>query len=137
MGIEIIIPCNPTLQMPATSLTWAELFDPLLTPADTPQGTSGLALADKAMQPGSLPLPAYEIHIQGNIVTDSATGSVKHIAGLVFISQQSLRAISSPLITLPASFACLPAYLPADFRDRLKSVRTASLQMRVFGSRMA
>jgi hypothetical protein len=97
-GIEIIIPCNTILQMPATSLTWAELFDPLLTPADTPQGTSGLALADKVMtpgssvpaQPGSLPLPAYEIHLQGNIVKDPATGAVKHIAGLVFISQQSL-----------------------------------------------
>jgi hypothetical protein len=97
-GIEIIIPCNTILQMPATSLTWAELFDPSLVPADTPSGTSGLALADKVMLPdsavpgqaGSLPLPAYEIHIQGNIVTDSVTGDAKHIAGLVFISQQSL-----------------------------------------------
>jgi hypothetical protein len=91
-GIEIIIPCNTILQMPATSLTWAELFDPSLVPAGTAPGTSGLALADKGLtqglpepaQPGSLPLPAYEIHIQGNIVKD------KHIAGLVFISQQSL-----------------------------------------------
>lgn len=91
-GIEIIIPCNTILQMPATSLTWAELFDPSLVPANTTPSTSGLALADKGLtqgfpeptQPGSLPLPAYEIHIQGNIVKD------KHIAGLVFISQQSL-----------------------------------------------
>jgi hypothetical protein len=91
-GIEIIIPCNTILQMPATSLTWAELFDPSLVPNGTATGTSGLALADKGMtqglpmpaQPGSLPLPAYEIHIQGNIVKN------KHIAGLVFISQQSL-----------------------------------------------
>jgi hypothetical protein len=91
-GVEIIIPCNTILQMPATSLTWAELFDPALIPAGTPLGTSGLALADRVMlsqsvvptQPELLPLPAYEIHIQGNIVKE------KHIAGLVFISQQSL-----------------------------------------------
>ena len=96
-GVDIIIPCNTILQMPATSLTWAELFDPSLTPAGTVPGTSGLALDDKVMpvgsivpsQPGSLPLPAYEIHVQGNIVKDS-TGNAKHIAGLVFISQQSL-----------------------------------------------
>ena len=97
-GVEIIIPCNTIVQMPATSLTWAELFDPSLTPDGTAAGTSGLALDDKVMaagstvpsQPGSLPLPAYEIHIQGNIIQDSATGKTKHIAGLVFISQQSL-----------------------------------------------
>jgi hypothetical protein len=93
-GIEIIIPCNTILQMPATSLTWAELIDPNLTPADTKSET-GLALDDKGPtqgfpklpnQPDTLPLPAYEIHIQGNIIKG------KHIAGLVFISQQSLNA---------------------------------------------
>ncbi|WP_394754850.1 hypothetical protein [Crenothrix sp.] len=91
-GVDIVIPCNTILQMPATSLTWAELFDSSLVPEGTPPGTSGLALADKVMlpgsavpeQPGSLPLPAYEIHIVGNIIKD------KYIAGLVFISQQSL-----------------------------------------------
>lgn len=91
-GIEIIIPCNTILQMPATSLAWAELFDSTLTPVGTVPGTSGLALADKVLlpgsivpsQPGSLPLPAYEIHVQGNIVNG------QHIAGLVFISQQAL-----------------------------------------------
>ena len=96
-GVEIIIPCNTILQMPATSLTWAELFDPSLTPAGTARvhqvwhwmikswflGTIVPSL------PGSLPIPAYEIHIRGNIVKD-ATGNAKHIAGLVFISQQSL-----------------------------------------------
>jgi hypothetical protein len=61
-------------------------------PVGTAPGTSGLALADKGLtqglpepaQPSSLPVPAYEIHIVGNIVKD------KYIAGLVFISQQSL-----------------------------------------------
>ena len=40
-GVEIIIPCNTILQMPATSLTWAELFDLAPTSADTAPGTSG------------------------------------------------------------------------------------------------
>ena len=99
-GIEITIPCNTILQMPATALTWAELFDPTLVPVGTAPGTSGLALADKLLKPGSivaaqpdsLPVPAYEIRIQGNIVKDPITNDAKHIAGLVFISQQSLNA---------------------------------------------
>lgn len=92
-GIEIIIPCNTVLQLPATSLTWAELFDPALVPAGTKPNTSGLALEDRILTIGDtnmLPLPSYEIHVQGNIVNDSTTGQMKHIAGLVFISQNSL-----------------------------------------------
>ena len=88
-GIEIIIPCHTILQMPATSLTWAELFDSTLVPDGTPQDASGLALADRVATP-ALPLPAYEIHVVGNIVKDPVSGSAKHIAGLVFISQQGL-----------------------------------------------
>ena len=93
-GVEIIIPCYTILQLPATSMTWAELFDRSLIPSDTPIDASGLALDDKALagpsQPGSLPLPAYEIHIVGNVVDNPVTGKSEHIAGLVFISQQSL-----------------------------------------------
>jgi hypothetical protein len=90
-GVEIIIPCNTILQMPATSLTWAELFDPaLINDATVPAGTSGLALEDRDMTQGALPLPSYEIHIQGNIVKDPVSGESKYIAGLVFISQQAL-----------------------------------------------
>ena len=89
-GVEIVIPCNTILQMPATSLTWAELFDPALAPAGTVPGTSGLALDDINMNSGSLPVPPYEIHIQGNIIKDPTTGDSKYIAGLVFISQQAL-----------------------------------------------
>ncbi|NOT13694.1 MAG: hypothetical protein HOP23_18030 [Methylococcaceae bacterium] len=122
-GVEIIIPCNTILQMPATSLTWAELFDPSLTPEGTAPETSGLALADKVMapssmvsaQPDSLPLPAYEIHIQGNIVTDPITGDAKHIAGLVFISQQSLNAGQGYIksIDYATGELCVSAGLPA------------------------
>ena len=122
-GDEIIIPCNTILQMPATSLTWAELFDPSLTPVGTKPETSGLALADKTIASGSsgspqsdsLPLPAYEIHIQGNIVKDS-TGDAKHIAGLVFISQQSLNAGQGYIksIDYATGELCVSAGLPAN-----------------------
>jgi len=116
-GIEIIIPCNTLLQMPATSLTWADLFDPLLTPAGTAPDTSGLALNDKPLTPpGPLPLPAYEIHIQGNIVKDSATGDAKHIAGLVFISQQSLNLGQGYIksIDYTTGQLCVSSVLPAN-----------------------
>lgn len=88
-GVEIVIPCNTILQMPANTMTWAELFDPTLVPTGITPGTSGLAIEDTNMSPGALPLPSYEIHIQGNIVKDKS-GTSKYIAGLVFISQQSL-----------------------------------------------
>jgi hypothetical protein len=123
-GVEIIIPCNTILQMPATALTWAELFDPELVPAGTTQGTSGLALADKVLAPGSavsaqpdsLPLPAYEIRIQGNIIKDATSGNAKHIAGLVFISQQSLNAGQGYIksIDYATGELCVSSGLPAN-----------------------
>jgi hypothetical protein len=87
-GITVIIPCNTILQMPATSLTWTELFT--LAPSGTPPGTTGLALTDPIplpAVPAGTPkyngaLPSYEIRIQGNVVNG------RYIAGLVFISQQ-------------------------------------------------
>lgn len=86
-GIEITIPCNTILQMPATSLTWADLFDLNIAPIGTLPATSGLALEDTIST--NLSLPGYEIRIQGNIIKDTS-GVSKHIAGLVFISQEAL-----------------------------------------------
>ena len=89
----IIVPCNTILQMPAFATTWADLW--ALAPADiTPAGTIGMSLTD-AFVPGTAgllnsvigynsPLPSHEIHIQGNIIGG------QYIAGLIFISQQSL-----------------------------------------------
>jgi hypothetical protein len=94
-GKDIVVPCNTVLQMPATSLTWAELFDPSLVdptvvPPTIPPMT-GLALADKVnlpvastLFPYNAPLPSNEVRVQGNIVNG------RYIAGLIFISQQSL-----------------------------------------------
>jgi hypothetical protein len=74
----VVIPRNTIFQMPATSLTWTELF----TKAPAPWGPkqSGLALSDT-------PKPAYtfEVTVQGNRIGD------KYIAALVFISSMSLQ----------------------------------------------
>lgn len=93
--VEVIVPCNTVLQMPAATLTWQELFS--LAPRDIglPVGANGfptqtgLALKDTVKMPLTLPfsngaLPSYEAHVQGNIVNG------KYIAGLIFISQQNL-----------------------------------------------
>ncbi|MCX7106833.1 MAG: hypothetical protein NTV66_04540 [Methylococcales bacterium] len=120
-GVEIIIPCNTILQMPVTSMTWAELFDPALSPDNTTTpGTSGLALEDKVStvlpQSESMPAPAYEIHVQGNIVRDSVTGDNQHIAGLVFISQQSLNVGQGYIksIDYTTGELCVSAGMPID-----------------------
>jgi hypothetical protein len=79
-GVEVLIPCNLIIQMPATYLTADDVFK--LNPGGP--GESGLALADT-----NEPLAAFEATIVGNIVTDSA-GKATPVAGLVYISQHSL-----------------------------------------------
>ena len=102
-GQLIIVPCNTILQMPAFATSWADLF--ALAPKDImPAGStqSGLALGDTMANgtagllnmlwtpvPGepntyNAALPAHEFHVQGNTVNG------QNIAGLIFISQQSL-----------------------------------------------
>jgi hypothetical protein len=86
------VPKNTIFQMPATSLTWAEMF----TKAPGPWGPTqtGLALSDT-------PKPAFtfEVTVQGNRVEPSsmcgplpAGVNTCYLAGLLFISQQSLQA---------------------------------------------
>jgi hypothetical protein len=64
-GVLITIPCNLVVQMPANTLTWAQFV----------AGTGG-----------SAPLPTKDLELRavGNIV------GTRHIAGLAFISQQTL-----------------------------------------------
>ncbi len=80
-NVTVVIPCNTILQMPATSLTWAELFRQV--PAGTRSGETALALRDSL--PLKLPyngaLPSYQIRVQGNVI------SGRYIAGLVLIGQ--------------------------------------------------
>lgn len=114
-GQKIIIPCNTVLQMPAFTLSWADLFNSAtgLAPVSiTPGGQTGLALGDrigsvsgasiplttaglltmatrsetsaKLQTRYSAPLPSYEMRVVGNVVAG------RYVAGLVFVSQQSL-----------------------------------------------
>jgi cytochrome c peroxidase len=137
-GIAIVIPCNTVLQMPASSMTWAELLSttaagpgvatPALTLPDvgavppvaqpsipfSPWGSpAGAAVSSEGFEGArpfarrlvSLPggttggntppaaaagfsYPSTEVQIHGNIVAG------RYIAGLVFISQQSLNTAS-------------------------------------------
>ena len=82
-GTKVIIPRNTVLQMPAATLAWQEVF--AKAPAGYAPKRSGLAMND-------VPTPAstYEVHIMGNRVVSGT--SDQFIAGLVFLSQQSLNA---------------------------------------------
>ena len=75
-GHVIRVPQNTILQMPANTLTWEEVFE--YNSAGS-SDESGLALADNSRLPGT-----FEAHVQGNVVNGT------YIAGLIFISQQSL-----------------------------------------------
>ena len=75
-GHVIRIPQNTILQMPANTLTWEEVFEYNSLGSGT---ESGLALSDGSRLPGT-----FEAHVQGNVVNGT------YIAGLIFISQQSL-----------------------------------------------
>ena len=88
-GLRITIPCNTILQMPASTFTWAELFDARsnttnATAANTPLVPLTLPRPGTTIPAGSFRYPSTEVTIVGNVV------SGRHVAGLVFISQQSL-----------------------------------------------
>src|SRR4051794_6757471 len=95
-GITMTVPCNTILQLPATAMTWAQLFDPTMSApvnavplnGTAPSGQSGLALADNS----PFPYPSFEIRVVGNVVRDAA-GNKQYIVGLISpISQQGLNA---------------------------------------------
>src|SRR3954469_4176397 len=79
-NVKIIVPYYTILQMPAFALTWQELF--AKAPAPYTGLQTGLALRD-------IPKPkyTYEVQVVGNRLPDG-----RHIAGLLFVSQQSLHA---------------------------------------------
>ena len=109
----IIVPANSIVQMPAATLSWGQVFAQAPATVSRFGTASGLALAD-CLAPvgvgvGCMP-GTWEAHVQGNIVasaacashTDPSTGlpltSPCYIAGLIFLSQQSLNS-SSGFIT--------------------------------------
>jgi len=81
-GQLVTIPVNTIVILPASALSWDELF----TQAPSPYGPAqtGLALFDTPA-----PLTTSEIHVIGNRVA-TATGGDQYIAGLVYLAQQSL-----------------------------------------------
>jgi hypothetical protein len=111
-GIKMIVPCNTILQMPAATITWAQLFPTLdangtivasyaqpvgtstvgLNGQANPQapGQTGLALSDSTTPGTPSPFPSFEIRAAGNVVKDAA-GKDQYIIGLIIpISQQGL-----------------------------------------------
>jgi hypothetical protein len=67
-NVTITVPCNLVVQMPANTLTWADMVNAPGAPSLTLNGAG---------------YPSFEMHAVGNIVDG------KHIAGLMFASQQS------------------------------------------------
>jgi len=72
-GVTFTVPCNSVIQMPANTLTWADFVN------------GGPPLALNSTDPSRM-LPSFEVSVVGQIV------DTKQIAGLIFISQQSLNA---------------------------------------------
>jgi hypothetical protein len=80
-GHLVTVPRNTLFQMPATAMTWQEMFK--LAPAPYGPTQSGLALNDTPT-----PFATYEVTVYGNRVINGS--SDKYVAGLIFLSQQSL-----------------------------------------------
>jgi cytochrome c peroxidase len=88
-GLTVKIPCNTILQMPAATFTWADLFNPTkFQSASTLAPNLALPSSGSTFGSGNLVLPSTEIRIDGNIVGQ------QHVAGLVYVSQQSLNTSS-------------------------------------------
>ncbi len=96
-GTTMIVPANSVVQFPANTLTWAALFDQMVSnpvydpglpqpnPSNLaiPQGKTGLALADNpAQQLGMSPYLPFNAVVVGNIDVINATG---HGAGAYII----------------------------------------------------
>jgi hypothetical protein len=77
-NVKVTVPYYTILQMPAFALTWQELF------AKAPAPYTGLQTG-LAMQDVPKPKYTYEVQVVGNRLPDGT-----HVAGLLFISQQSL-----------------------------------------------
>jgi K319-like protein len=84
---KVIVPRNTIFQMPATSLTWKELFALAPAPWGITKDPAGKEVAVSGLALNDAPPPAYtfEVTVQGNRVNDD------YIAGLLFISNLSLQ----------------------------------------------
>src|ERR1044071_6264891 len=82
-GQTVTVPASTIVILPASALTWDELF----TQAPAPYGPTqtGLAMFDTPV-----PLTTSEVHVIGNRVV-SATDD-RYVAGLIYLAQQSVNA---------------------------------------------
>lgn len=83
-GLKITVPCNLTLQMPAATFTWADMFDKSKFTAIGAAGILKLNSSGSGSGTSGSPFPSTEILVTGNIVNG------EYIAGLLLVSQQSL-----------------------------------------------
>ncbi len=104
-GIRMIVPENTVVQFPANTLTWAQLFDHLVStpvydpgiPSELnlaiPAGTTGLALVDNPGQAlGVSPYLPFNAIVEGNIdvANQSGRGVGAYIIGLILPMNQDL-----------------------------------------------
>ncbi|HEV8494621.1 MAG TPA: hypothetical protein VGR76_20250, partial [Candidatus Angelobacter sp.] len=82
-GHVIIVPSETIVILPASALTWQELF--AFAPAPYTGVATGMALSDVPA-----PLTTYEAHVIGNRVLGGPGGADVYIAGLIYISQHAL-----------------------------------------------
>jgi hypothetical protein len=82
-GHVIVVPSETIVILPASALTWQELF--ALAPAPYTGAATGMALADVPA-----PMTTYEAQVIGNRVLGGPAGADLYIAGLIYISQQAL-----------------------------------------------
>jgi hypothetical protein len=89
-GVTIVVPCNTTLQFPAATYTFADLF------TDQPSAITLDGTGSRAAVPPEqvLRFPSVEVSVVGNIVNG------RYIAGLLKISQQSLNAGSGFVVSI-------------------------------------
>ena len=82
-GHVIIVPSETIVILPASALTWQELF--ALAPAPYGPTQTGMALSDVPA-----PMTTYEAQVVGNRVLGGPAGADLYIAGLIYISQHAL-----------------------------------------------
>src|SRR5580765_2087422 len=82
-GHVIVVPSETIVILPASALTWQELF--ATAPAPYTGAATGMALADVPA-----PMTTYEAQVIGNRILGGPAGADLYIAGLIYISQHAL-----------------------------------------------
>ncbi len=87
-NLTVTVPCNTVLQMPANTVSWADFVNGITHAApDTTFPTLPVELSSPSVY------ASYEIHVVGNFVgAGTVADPARRIAGLIFVSQQSVDA---------------------------------------------